>query len=231
MDKKLFSLLTLGFFIGINTQPSTDAARKINGILNKMGVTTTAESKQQYIEVTPDARSIDTYNANHECIDSKKISPHIKNILNNKNLDGAGQEEATFAGYRLGTKLKMEQTPKKWVKTMKFNLHNGLRIVGSIIVMGSINKSIGQREIFSTKTLLAMGLQLGMANLIDDKAKTYIDSYYKKQNEKELNKQTFYNLGLHTNKNYSCLFEKMKSPDFKKAFEEGRKAQQGSSQN
>jgi len=52
----------------------------------------------------------------------------------------------------------------------------------------------------------------------------YLGHRCKKQDEEELNKKTFYNIGLYSDNDHPCLLEKMQSPLFKKAFEEGRKA-------
>ncbi len=188
-----------------------------------MGVIATAESKQQYIEVSPNAGSIDIYDANHQCTDSKPISARLREMLGKKNLDKAEQEKATFFGYRLATELKMKQTPNKPLEQIKkiiqFNALAIPRALAFSIILPAISKDKGDVTRILTSLI--------MVNLMDSQCKTFIGDLFnrrdKKQNEKELNKQTFYNLGLHTNEDYSHLFEKMNSPLFRKAFEEGRK--------
>ncbi len=115
-NKKLFSLLTLTIFVGINSaQPATDAATKINNILSKMGVINTTSPAGCYTEISPDVH-INTYNANHKLINSTRVSERTKNLLNKQNADKSEQIEAESSVYGLGIRLKITQAQDKTSK-------------------------------------------------------------------------------------------------------------------
>lgn len=229
MLKKLFSLLTLSIFIGISTaQPPTNSAKKIDDILSAMGVTRTTSSTGYYTEVSPDAQHINTYNANHECTDSQPISAHMIKILNKKNATPTEQEKADFFCYRLGTKIKIEQAPKKISKPtmikefIKFNTFAIPRLLlfNLIPKMSSYLPTFTKLTQENNKELNKLLTLLICTNLVDFAFKNFI--YSEKQDKKELNQRASYHYGKHS-KN-SSLPEEINSPLCKKAFDEGRKA-------
>ena len=85
--------------------------------------------------------------------------------------------------------------------------------------MSSIEEGAGpnliREKITTVCAQLIVTKFLGCKNFIHD----WFDRRHKKQDEEELNKQTLYNFCLHTNNDYSFLFEKMKSTPLKKASE------------
>ena len=230
MLKKLPLLLTLIIFIGINTEPPTDAATKINNILSKMGVINTISPTGCYTEVSPDALYINTYDVNHELTKNQSISARIREVLNKRDATKAEKEEAMFFCYHFGTKFKNAEKTK-----------NELRIKNIML------KSTSSASWFSTCFLVVSNYQFFPQFIVDSigRAKflalckfslvfipgftihTLFNNWFnhrcRKQDKEELDQNTFYNLGLYTDTDYPHLFEKMPSPLFKKAFEEGRK--------
>jgi len=234
MLKKLLSLLTLTIFIGINSaQPSTNAATKINDILSKMGVVNTTSPTGDYTEVSPDTH-INTYNANHELINSTQVSEHIKNLLNKPNANKREQIEAEFSLYRLGTRLEIQNRPSQSSKLSKFmkkfkELLPGL-ISANLMDFGF--KSIIDSAISSekTKTKIEKALRFNIfiiPRLIVFSCMPHIvftciatlNKSSEKQDEEELNKKTFYNFALYTDTDYSYLLGKMQFLSLRNASE------------
>jgi len=247
MLKKLFSLLALTIFIGANAvEPPftainplpTDAAKKINSILSKMGAIKSTSPTGCYTEISPDAQNVNTYNANHECTNSQPISARIKNILSE--LDEKNEQkktEAEFFCYRLGTRLEIQNRlsqSSKFIKFMeKFVEPFSLVVFANLIDFGfktyldtkiSIRSKIIKRAckfnaFFIPRTIVFSYIRPHFKSA----CLAILSKFSEKQDEEELDRKTFYNVGLYTDTDYSCFLEKMKSPLCKKAFENGRK--------
>lgn len=236
MIKKSFYLLTLSIFIGVNAaQPPTDATKKINDILNKMGIQDFANGREQYVEVSPDAQHINTYNTNHQCIDNLPISARMREILNKNNTTQAEQEEAIFFCYHFGTKFKNADKVEKEFRTKNIilkSIFSGTSFATSMLLLHYINIPdyiIKKKLSYNSKEeKLSESIKFFFSSLpffaINTIFSNWFSHHCKKQDKKELNEKTFYNLGFHTDEDFSYLFEKMKSPAFKKAFEKGKKA-------
>ncbi len=243
MFKKLFPLLTLSVFITINSaQPPTGAVTKITAILNKMGVVNTTSSTEDYTEVSPDAR-INTYNTDHELINSTQVPERIKNLLNKPNASKNEQIEAEFFLYRLATRLKIEQAPNKTsisttikkVFSPAFNVFMILRFTsfafGQNTISGWMDKiqpdfmpsNSGEGCSPMRKTITTICTQLMIVNFTDIVCKNPIYGWFdrrrKKQDEEELNKKTLCNFGLYADTDYSFLLKKMQPPLLKKVSE------------
>ena len=228
MFKKLFPLLTLSIFIAINSaQPPTDAATKIHKILSKMGVISTTSPTGCYTEVSPNAQSVNTYDANHELINSIQVSEYMQNLLNKQNTNKNEKIKAELFLYRLGTRLEIEQAPNKTSKLtdiIKFNMYIIPRILAFKFIPPKILDVLkldgeGSKKAVAVATQLTTTLLL--VNFVDSGYKNFIcdwfDRRHKKQDVEELNIKTFHNLGLYADTDYSYLLEKMKSPTLKKA--------------
>jgi len=124
MKNRLLIIFATITIIGINAQEPTDAARKIDGILKKMGVTDTAGRREHYIEVSPDARFLTTYNTNHQHIGYEPISARIRELLNKKETTKTEQEEETFFCYSLGTKYQADTLPNATKTNIVLRIEN-----------------------------------------------------------------------------------------------------------
>ncbi len=237
MNKKLLFLLTPIVFLGIAFQlTATDIARaKLEDILRKTGAIDAAFTQQHYIEVTPNGEAINFFNTDHEFIKSKPLPEYLRKALSDNHQDKINKEKIDFACYHLGTKLQMqplgEENLKKESRTTRewlFSTMTEIVIIDGftrLFIMPHVLQFCNNRKYPRDYTNT-----IGKATLYSIHAAwqgfRLYDYVTEKRKKEEIIKQTFFNLGLHTDNDYSELLEDKNALSFRKAFENGREKRQ-----
>ncbi|MGB8367517.1 MAG: hypothetical protein WCD44_04120 [Candidatus Babeliales bacterium] len=224
-NKTLFFLVIFTIFT-VNSKPKTKAVQKFTNILDKMQVVTA--NTKQYIEISPNGNSIKIFNTKtHECIAHYPIPNYIKTLLNKQNATKVEQEEANFACYHLGTKLKrnQQQSTKSIIEKIFSREHVQFTSIAIPVTLFSTFIKTPITKNSKNSPVVQWSLSLVFSWFVEGGfipfTKNQFTRYYKKQDEETLKKLTFYNLGFYTADNYSHLLKKY--PQFKQFFEEGRK--------